>query len=132
MFDGRSLLAVSHKLNGAQTLRVQVRFKAPPQGVLLARNRPAEGARGFEFGFSARHHSDFMGNAPAGFISDGYARGIVGILGTGIECRPGVRYEYIVRFEPGKFCAVTVIDRSSGEIVYGGSVPCPAVGALAE
>ena len=132
VFDGRSLLAVSHKLNGAQTLRVQVRFKAPPQGVLLARNRPAEGARGFEFGFSARHHSDFMGNAPAGFISDGYARGIVGILGTGIECRPGVRYEYIVRFEPGKFCAVTVIDRSSGEIVYGGSVPCPAVGALAE
>lgn len=111
---------------------MQVRFKAPPQGVLLARNRPAEGVRGFEFGFSGRHHSDFRGSSPAGFISDGYARGIVGILGTGIECRPGVRYEYIVRFEPGKFCAVTVIDRSSGEIVYGGSVPCPAVGALAE
>lgn len=69
----RSLLAASHKLNGAQTLRVQVRFKAPPQGVLLARNRPAEGVRGFEFGFSGRHHSDFRGSSPAGFISDGYA-----------------------------------------------------------
>lgn len=131
IFDGHSLLATSHKCNGAQTLRVLVRFKQSPQGVLFARNRPGEGLRGFEFGFSGKHHSDFTGSSPAGFFSDGYARNIVGLLGKGIECRPGIRYEYIVRFDPGNSFSINVINRDNGTIVYGDSVACPEIGALA-
>lgn len=129
--DGNSLIAVPARHDGAQTIRVLVKYPENVRGALVSRHRTEEGMRGIEAGFASANFFTLDGGKPAAQISDGTRNSIRSIFDAKApEPTPGKWYECILRFAPGDRLTFRAIDRETGKVLFDRSVDCPKIDAL--
>ncbi len=129
--DGNSLIAVPARHDGAQTIRVLVRYPDTVRGALISRHRTEEGMRGIEAGFASANFFTFDGGKPAAQVSDGRRDAIRSIFDAKAPGPvPGKWYECILRFAPGDQLTFRAVDRESGKLLFERSVACPEITAL--
>lgn len=129
--DGRTLLAIPARHDGAQTIRVLVGYPDTVRGALISRHRTEEGSRGIEAGFASANFFTFDGGKPAAQVSDGTRGSIRSIFDAKTpEPAPGKWYECILRFAPGDRLTFRAVDRETGKTLFDRSVECPKIDAL--
>lgn len=129
--DGQSMLAIPFRHDGAQTVRVLVRYPAQPVGAIISRHRTEDGRRGFEMGFGSQNPYELDGHKPAGQVSAGKRDSIRPVFGKNApEFKPGQWYECILRFSPGEMLTLAIRDRQNGNVLYLGQTECSGVEAI--
>ena len=129
--DGNTMLAVPLRHDGAQTVRVLVKYPGKPEGAVISRHRPQDGMRGFEMGFGSQNAYELDGGRPAGQISSGKRDSIRAIFGKNApDLKPDQWYECVLRFSPGDALTLAVTDHATGKLLYRGIAECPDVTAV--
>lgn len=129
--DGNTMLAIPFRYDGAQTIRVLVKYPEKPAGAIISRHRPQDGRRGFEMGFGSQNFYELDGGKPAGQISAGKRDSLRALFGQNApDLKPGQWYECVLRFSPGDALTLAVVDHASGKPLYRGLTECPGVTAV--
>ena len=120
--DGQSMLAIPFRHDGAQTVRVLVRYPAQPVGAIISRHRTEDGRRGFEMGFGSKNPYELDGNKPTGQVSAGHRDSIRTVFGKNApELKAGRWYVCILRFSPAEMLTLELsgsLLKESGELKF--------------